>query len=58
MERGVRSCRSRHQGSSGGPDLNAPLVTDRPDFTEASSTVGRGIAQLSLATLTLTMKVD
>lgn len=37
---------SRHQGSSGGPDLNAPLVTDRPDFTEASSTVGRGIAQL------------
>lgn len=31
---------------SGGPDLEAPLVTDRPDFTEASSTVGRGIAQL------------
>ncbi|MDA1055639.1 MAG: transporter [Planctomycetota bacterium] len=31
---------------SGGPDLNAPLVTDRPDFTEASSTVGRGVAQL------------
>jgi len=32
----------------GGPDLDAPLVTDRPDFTEASSTVGRGIAQLEL----------
>lgn len=31
---------------SGGPDLDEPLVTDRPDFTEASSTVGRGIAQL------------
>ncbi len=31
---------------SGGPDLNEPLVTDRPDFTEASSTVGRGVAQL------------
>jgi hypothetical protein len=31
---------------SSGPDLNAPLVTDRPDFTEASSTVGRGVAQL------------
>ena len=31
---------------SGGPDLDAPLVTDRPDFTEASSTVGRGVAQL------------
>jgi len=30
----------------GGPDLNAPLVTDRPDFTEASSTVGRGVTQL------------
>ncbi len=30
----------------GGPDLDAPLVTDRPDFTEASSTVGLGVAQL------------
>ncbi len=30
----------------GGPDLNSPLVTDRPDFTEASSTVGRGVRQL------------
>ena len=30
----------------GGPDLNEPIVTDRPDFTEASSTVGRGVAQI------------
>ncbi len=33
-------------GTFGGPDLGAPLVTDRPDFTEASSTVGVGVAQL------------
>ena len=33
---------------SGGPDLNEPLVTDRPDFTEASSTVGLGAAQLEI----------
>lgn len=33
---------------SGGPDLDAPLVTDRPDFTEASSTVGLGVAQLEI----------
>jgi hypothetical protein len=32
--------------TAGGPDLDAPLVTDRPDFTEASSTVGCGVAQL------------
>lgn len=31
---------------SGGPNLEEPLVTDRPDFTEASSAVGRGVAQL------------
>jgi hypothetical protein len=30
----------------GGPDLEEPLVTDRPDFTEASSTVGYGVMQL------------
>jgi hypothetical protein len=30
----------------GGPDVYEPLVTDRPDFTEASVTVGRGVAQL------------
>ena len=34
--------------SMGGPNLNAPLVTDRPDFTEASSTVGHGVAQLEI----------
>lgn len=33
---------------SGGPNLDEPLVTDRPDFTEASSTVGRGVVQLEL----------
>lgn len=31
---------------SGGPDLSEPLVTDRPDFTEASSTVGNGVLQI------------
>ena len=31
-----------------GPALSEPLVTDRPDFTEASSTVGQGIAQLEI----------
>jgi hypothetical protein len=30
----------------GGPDLEEPLVTDRPDFTEASVTVGYGVVQL------------
>lgn len=33
---------------SGGPDLDEPLVTDRPDFTEASSTVGLGVTQFEL----------
>jgi hypothetical protein len=33
-------------GGEGGPDLGEPLVTDRPDFTEASSTVGLGVVQL------------
>jgi hypothetical protein len=37
---------SASPGTTGGPDLTAPLVTDRPDFTEASSTVGVGVAQL------------
>lgn len=32
----------------GGPDLDEPLVTDRPDFTEASSTVGNGILQIEM----------
>lgn len=30
----------------GGPNLDKPIVTDRPDFTEASSTVGRGVVQI------------
>jgi hypothetical protein len=30
----------------GGPDLEEPLVTDRPDFTESSVTVGYGVVQL------------
>jgi hypothetical protein len=29
----------------GGPDLSEPLITDRPDFTEASVTVGMGVVQ-------------
>ena len=31
---------------AGGPQLDEPLETDRPDFTEASVTVGRGVAQV------------
>jgi hypothetical protein len=31
---------------AGGPNLDEPLVTDRPDFTEATSTVGLGVAQI------------
>lgn len=31
---------------SGGPDLDEHIVTDRPDFTEASVTVGRGVLQI------------
>ncbi len=30
----------------GGPDLNEPLVTDRPDFTESPVTVGLGVVQV------------
>jgi hypothetical protein len=29
-------------------DLNDPIVTDRPDFTEASSTVGKGVTQAEM----------
>lgn len=36
------------EGFTGGPDLCEPLVTDRPDFTEASSTVGLGVTQFEL----------
>ncbi|MCH7728537.1 MAG: transporter, partial [Planctomycetes bacterium] len=32
----------------GGPDLDEPLVTDRPDFTESGTTVGLGVAQLEM----------
>jgi hypothetical protein len=34
--------------TTGGPNLNEPIVTDRPDFTEASSTVGVGVAQFEM----------
>ena len=30
----------------GGPNRDEPIVTDRPDFTEASATVGKGVVQL------------
>jgi hypothetical protein len=33
-------------GISGGPEPEEPLITDRPDFTESSVTVGRGLTQL------------
>lgn len=36
------------EGFTGGPDLSEPLVTDRPDFTEASSTVGIGVTQFEI----------
>jgi hypothetical protein len=32
----------------GPPGRDEPLATDRPDFTEASVTVGRGVAQLEM----------
>lgn len=32
----------------GPPGFDEPLVADRPDFTEASTTVGRGVAQLEI----------
>lgn len=32
----------------GGAPLDEPLVTDRPDFTEASTTVGRGVSQIEI----------
>ena len=36
-------------GFEGGPPgRDEPLVSDRPDFTEASTTVGRGVAQVEI----------
>lgn len=53
---GCQHCRAASNGTLfqwrsapnavGGPDLSEPLVTDRPDFTEASSTVGLGVSQI------------
>ena len=40
-----RSCAGAAPNERGGPDLNEPLVTDRPDFTESSVTVGLGVVQ-------------
>jgi hypothetical protein len=37
---------SYDDAGEGGPNIDEPLITDRPDFTEASVTVGRGVAQL------------
>jgi hypothetical protein len=34
--------------SGGPPGMDEPLVSDRPDFTEASVTVGRGVAQVEM----------
>jgi len=34
--------------SGGPPGLDEPLASDRPDFTEASCTVGRGLTQLEM----------
>jgi hypothetical protein len=34
--------------SGGPPSMDEPLVSDRPDFTEASVTVGRGVAQVEM----------
>jgi hypothetical protein len=45
-ERGTLMQWSYGTSFEGGPDLNEPLVTDRPDFTESSVTVGAGVIQL------------
>ena len=36
----------RYDSPEGGPDLSEPITTDRPDFTESSVTVGKGVVQL------------
>jgi hypothetical protein len=33
---------------TGGPDRSEPIITDRPDFTESSVTVGNGVIQLEM----------
>ncbi len=43
---GTLFCWRYGQGDGGGPDRNAPLVTDRPRFTQSSRTVGRRVAQV------------
>ena len=48
LERGTLLQWSYGTSFSGGPDLDEPLVTDRPDFTEASVTVGRSVTQLEM----------
>src|SRR5688572_20575959 len=35
-------------GEGGPPGLDEPLASDRPDFTEASTTVGRRVVQLEM----------
>ena len=39
---------ARSVGNGGPPERDEPLATDRPDFTEASVTVGRRVAQIEL----------
>ncbi len=47
-ERVSRTLFSRTPTGEMGNDGEEPLVTDRPDFTEASSTVGKGRVQVEL----------
>lgn len=42
------SWNSSAEAEGGPPAWDEPLASDRPDFTEASSTVGRGVRQLEL----------
>lgn len=46
MQRGTLFRWGIDDDAEGGPNLEEPLATDRPDFTEASVTVGRGVAQI------------
>jgi hypothetical protein len=39
---------STAEPEGGPPSLDEPLASDRPDFTEASCTVGRGVTQLEM----------